>query len=101
MKSFLAHLFATTPKTAQLGHEESERVTQNLMMAYAVENSEIAMYESLATVAAAAGDAETERLAPDIQAQEDATAGKVFAMIPAAAARSFQQLAGAKETRSA
>jgi len=101
MKSFLAHLFATTPKTAQLGHEESERVTQNLMMAYAVENSEIAMYESLATVAAAAGDAETERLARDIQAQEDATAGKVFAMIPAAAARSFQQLAGARETRSA
>jgi len=37
VKSFLAHIFGLTPKTAQLGHEESERVTQNLMMAYAVE----------------------------------------------------------------
>jgi hypothetical protein len=36
------------PKIAQLGHDESERLTQDLMMGFAVENAEVAMYESLA-----------------------------------------------------
>ncbi|MES4793039.1 MAG: hypothetical protein C4321_08690 [Chloroflexota bacterium] len=43
-----------TPKLGQVGHDEAERVTQDLMAAYAVECSELAMYESLATAAAAA-----------------------------------------------
>jgi ferritin-like metal-binding protein YciE len=98
VKSFLAHVFGMTPKTAQLGHDVAERVTQNLMMAYAVENSEVAMYESLAAAAREAGDVETERLARQIQQQERTTAEKVYALIPAAAARSFEKLAGSAVT---
>ena len=94
MKSFMAHMFAFAPKTAQVGHDEAERVTQNLMMAYAVEHSEIAMYESLATVAAAAGDETTASLARQIQAEEQRTADKVWAMIPAAASMSLSKLVG-------
>lgn len=94
MKSFMAHMFAFAPKTAQMGHEEAERVTQNLMMAYAVEHSEVAMYESLATVAAAAGDQITASLARDIQAEEQRTADKVWAMIPTAATNALSKLVG-------
>ena len=47
LKSFFAHLFNTAPKVAQVGHEEEERTTQDLIMAFAVENAEVAMYEAL------------------------------------------------------
>ena len=91
-KSFLAHIFGLSPKTAQLGHEAEERTTQNLMMAYAVENSEIAMYESLITVAEAAGDTETAALAREIQQQEKLTAEKVWSLLPNAAVTAFRRV---------
>lgn len=97
-KSLLAHIFGLSPKTAQIGHEKEERTTQNLMMAYALENSEIAMYEALATAAEAAGDTQTEALAREIQAQEKATAEKVWNLIPASALQAFQRLTGVSGT---
>ena len=91
-KSFLAHIFGLSPKVAQIGHEKEERTTQNLMVAFAVENSELAIYESLAAVAEAAGDNQTATLARSIQAQERATAEKIWQYIPVAAAYSFQRI---------
>lgn len=88
-KSFLAHVFGFAPKTAQIGHEKEERTTQNLMMAFAVENSELAMYEALATVAEAAGDGVTAMLAREIQEEERATAQKVWSLIPSAANEAY------------
>jgi ferritin-like metal-binding protein YciE len=88
MKSFMAHMFGMAPKSASIGHEESERVTQNLIAAYTVENAEVAMYESLAVVAESLGDARTASLAREIQQEEASTARKVWAMIPSAAAES-------------
>ena len=88
-KSFLAHMFNMSPKLAQTGHEQEERVTQDLMMAYAVENSEVAMYEALATVASAAGDSQTEALARRIQSQERSTADKVWQRIAPSARRAL------------
>ena len=93
-KSLLAHIFGMSPKTAQIGHEKQERTTQNLMMAYAVENSEMAMYEALATVAEAAGDTVTASLAREIQGEEKATAEKVWKMIPTTAVRAYERLIG-------
>lgn len=93
-KSFLAHVFGLSPRSAQLGHEKEERTTQNLMMAFAVENSEIAMYESLATVAEAAGDTQTAALAREIQQQEKATADKVWKLLPTAALEAYSRLTG-------
>ena len=105
MKSILAHMFGMAPKMGQVFHDESERVVQNLMMAYAVENAEIAMYEALATVAAAAGDAETEALARSIQVQERQTADKVWSQVANAARASFLKLerheSGGEEVRRA
>jgi len=93
-KSFLAHVFGLSPKAAQIGHEKEERTTQNLMMAYAVENSEMAMYEALASVAEAAGDTQTASLAREIQAEEKKTAEKVWKLLPNAAVQAYQRVAG-------
>lgn len=99
-KSFLAHLFAFSPKMAQVGHDTVDRVTQNLMMAYSVENCEVAMYESLIVVGEAAGDTETANLARTIQQQERATAEKIWAHIAPWAHTSFNKLAGAEQVHS-
>ncbi len=93
-KSLLAHMFNMTPKAAQIGHEKEERTTQNLMMAFAVENSELAMYESLASVAEAAGDTQTAALAREIQAEEKATADKVWKLLAPAALDAYTRLTG-------
>ncbi|MDQ2711207.1 MAG: ferritin-like domain-containing protein [Acidobacteriota bacterium] len=93
-KSLLAHIFGLSPKTAQIGHEKEERTTQNLMMAFAVENSELAMYEALASVAEAAGDSDTFALARSIQKEEKATAEKIWQLLPDAALEAYGRLTG-------
>jgi ferritin-like metal-binding protein YciE len=100
-KSFMAHLFGMSPKTAQIGHEAEERTTQNLMMAFSVENAECAMYESLITAATAAGDQVTADLARQIQAEEKQTADKVWALIAPAARNAFARLTTGTKSRTA
>jgi len=96
-KSFLAHLVGLSPKLAQLGHDTVDRVTQNLMMAYAVENCEIAMYESLIAVTEAAGDEDTAESARAIQDEERRTAEKIWKLIAPWAGTAFKKLAGAEQ----
>lgn len=96
LKSALAHLFAFAPKVAQIGHDATERLTQNLMMAFAVENAEVAMYESLAEVCRIIGDTQTEQLALTIQAQERATAEKIWPHISANAREAISRVKLAK-----
>ncbi len=93
LKSFVAHVFGLSPKTAQLGHEKEERTTQNLIMAFSVENAECAMYESLIASATAAGDEITADLGREIQAEEKRTAEKVWALIAPAAQNAFARIA--------
>ena len=90
LRSFLAHVFNSAPKMAQLGHEDEERTTQDLMMAFAVENAEVAMYEALIVAAETVGDDATAELARRIQAQERATADKVWSAIAPSALESFE-----------
>jgi ferritin-like metal-binding protein YciE len=77
-KSVLAHVFNASPSIAQIGYDAAERLTQHLMMAYAVENAEVAMYEALSEVARIAGEVQTADLALTIQKQEHETANKVW-----------------------
>ena len=98
VKSFLAHIFGLSPKVAQIGHEKEERTTQNLMMAYAVENSELAMYEALASIAEAAGDSETQSLARTIQSEEKSTAEKIWQLLPSAALEAYERLSNNSNT---
>ncbi len=94
VKSALAHMFAFAPATAQVGHEPPEKNTQNLIMAYAVENAEMAMYEAFAIAAEAAGDAETARLVRQIQDEERRAAEKIWEMLPATASAAFNRVTG-------
>jgi ferritin-like metal-binding protein YciE len=81
LKSALAHVLNAAPKLAQIGYSDEERTVQDLMMAFAVENAEVAMYESLVIAAGAFEDPETASLAKEIQSQERATAEKVWQLI--------------------
>jgi len=92
VKTFLDQLFSFTPKSAQIGHSQEERLLQNILVAFALEKSECAMYEALATVASAAGDTVTEELARDIQAQESETADKLWRFIPSRSKIAFNVL---------
>jgi ferritin-like metal-binding protein YciE len=89
LKSFMAHVFNMSPKLAQLGHSPQERTTQDLMMAFSVENAEVAMYEALIMAAESTGDRETVELARQIQQQEKKTAEKVWSVIAPAAEEAF------------
>lgn len=91
-KGLLAHLFGMTPKAVQMTHTSEERLAQNLVIAYSVESSECAMYEALASVAQAAGDEQTERLAREIQEEERRTAEKVWSFIPSRSKIAFNLL---------
>lgn len=94
VKSFLAHMFGMAPKMAQLGHDEAEKSTQDLVMAYSVEASEIAMYEALVAACEASGDMVTAQLARDIQSEERRTAEMIWTHLPTVAADSFAKVTG-------
>jgi ferritin-like metal-binding protein YciE len=95
LKTALAHLLHFIPKTAQIGHDPSEVVTQNLIIGYSVENAEIAMYEALASMAAAAGDLQTEQLAREIQAEERRAANMIWQLISQCAQECYGKISEA------
>lgn len=96
-KSFLAYLVGLAPKLAQMGHDVMDRLTQNLIMAFAIENCEVAMYEALIAVAESVGDRPTAELARSIQAEEQATAEKVWQRLAPTALSAFNKMAGAEQ----
>jgi ferritin-like metal-binding protein YciE len=94
-KTALAHLLNFIPKTAQMGHDPSEVATQNLIIGYAVESAEIAMYEAMASMAAAANDLQTEQLARQIQAEERRAAKMIWHLIAQCAQESYGKISQA------
>jgi ferritin-like metal-binding protein YciE len=52
----------------------------------------MAMYESLITVAEAAGDTQTAALAREIQQEEEKTAQKIWSLLPNAALSAFERV---------
>lgn len=101
VKTFFANLFGAMPKLAQMGHDEAEKGTQNLIAAFAVENSEVAMYEAMASAAAAAGDMQTETLAREIQQEERNAAQLVWNLIDASSRDAFYKVTGMQTARAA
>lgn len=95
-KSFLAHVLAMTPTLAQIGHEPAEKDTQHLIACIGAASAEMAMYESLATVAAAAGDTKTESLARELQKEEKDDWDQSWALLPNSARASFQTVMARK-----
>jgi ferritin-like metal-binding protein YciE len=83
--SFLAHMLAFGPLTTQLGHDDSEKGTQHLMIVYAAAAAEMAMYEALQMAVEAAGDSETLKLAQQLQLEESEDHRLAWEKLPEAA----------------
>jgi ferritin-like metal-binding protein YciE len=92
LKTAAAHVFNFTPKVAQLGHSSAEKSSQDLIIAFTVENSEVATYEALATVAAAAGDSTTEQLAREIQEEERRASHNIWHLIAPSSRQAYQDV---------
>jgi ferritin-like metal-binding protein YciE len=91
-KSILAHLLAFSTTAAQIGHEPSEKNTQHLIMCVGAASAEMAMYEALAQVAAAAGDVTTEQLARQLQVEEKDDYDKAWALLGPSSRDAFQKV---------
>ena len=89
-KSILAHMLAFGPTLAQLGHEGAEKNTQHLIVTLGAAAAEMAMYESLAAVSAAAGDTETEQLARQLQREEKQDYDEVWTLLKPSAQATFE-----------
>ncbi len=90
-KSALAHTLAFAPTVAQLGHEPGEKNTQHLMITVAAAAAEMAMYESLAAVAQAAGDNQTLQLARELQREEHDDYDVAWGLLNQSALASFRE----------
>jgi ferritin-like metal-binding protein YciE len=95
-KSMLAHVLAFSTTAAQIGHEPAEKNTQHLIMCVGAAAAEMAMYESLATVAAAAGDTTTEQLARQLQTEEKEDYERAWALLGSSAQDSFVKASSGK-----
>lgn len=81
-RGFLPHIFGLGLKSSQLGSGKPERAAHEATIAYSVENSLLAVYESLATMAEAAGDADTGDLARRIQSETQVMAQEIWKLLP-------------------
>jgi len=88
-KTLLADFLGLGSRLAHSGQGSERRTTQDLMLAFALEYSELALYETLAAIAEAAGDPETAALARSIQKEEKAAAEKFWQLIPEAALQDY------------
>jgi ferritin-like metal-binding protein YciE len=91
-KSLLAHILSFSTTAAQIGHEPAEKNTQHLIMCVGAAAAEMAMYESLAASAAAAGDTVTEQLARQLQAEEKDDYEKAWALLGPSALNAFEKV---------
>jgi ferritin-like metal-binding protein YciE len=88
-------MLGMAPTVAQVGHHDSEKNAQHLMICYAAAAAEMAMYEALATVAAQAGDRETEQLARQLQSEEKKDHQDSWRLLRTSVQDSWQQLTAA------
>jgi ferritin-like metal-binding protein YciE len=91
-KSVIGQLFGAAPTSSHLGSDDAEHTTQDLILAFSVENAEVALYEALKNGASLLGDSETEALAKQIQSQEKETAERVWKLIAPAASEGYNKV---------
>lgn len=98
-KGMFSQLMGKVGDMMHKAHDADDQTTQDLMKAYAAENFEMAMYQSLEAYATAIGDTETAQLARQHQQQEREAADKIWPMISQCAQRPAAMTTG--ESRSA
>lgn len=80
-KTLLAQWFHASPETSG---------KPNLVASYAAEQSSVAMYEALATIAEAAGDPDTAELARSLCEEARSAAGEIWEQLPLTASAAAQ-----------
>ena len=91
-KGGFASILNSAPQLPQASEIMEEKTLLNLLAAYTMEAGEFAMYETLATLARAAGDYNTEQLAKQIQAEERNAAEKIWHFLPSRSKIAFNML---------
>jgi ferritin-like metal-binding protein YciE len=86
-KAMTNQLAGKMGEMAQMFHDVYDKTAQDLMKAYAAEHLEIAMYEAMASFAAACGDTDTMTLARRHMEQEREAVAKIWPRIGATADR--------------
>lgn len=76
----------------QLQSIRNRLTTQNLIIAFSVENAEVATYEVFSVVSSDAGDYATVRAGLDIQKQERETANMVWKLVGPVTRKSIKVL---------
>jgi ferritin-like metal-binding protein YciE len=80
-KGFFNSLLGRVSEIMHGAHDDYDKVTQNLIKAYATEHLEIGMYTALIAYARACNDEETATLAEEILAEEEEAAERIFPLI--------------------
>jgi ferritin-like metal-binding protein YciE len=80
-KGMMNTLMAKFGSAMDIAHDEVDRQTMCVIKLYATEHLERGMYESMAAYADSIGDAETARLAREIQREEEEAGQKLFPLI--------------------
>lgn len=92
LKSVAAHFLGFSAIVAQRPQSPQEKDTQHLITTYASAASEIAMYESLAVISAAAGDPATAEIARQLQQEEKTDHEETWKLLGPSAARAFHSV---------
>jgi ferritin-like metal-binding protein YciE len=96
LKDFINKIGIAATDLLHGGKDPGDKATRNLIQAYSIENLEVAVYESLYAAATQVGDTQTAALAKEIQAEEEATARKIFPRIAPVAMRAVSKASNPK-----
>ncbi|MGC4043146.1 MAG: DUF892 family protein [Armatimonas sp.] len=81
LKDLMNSVGAAATDLLHAAKDDDEKATRNLMQCYAIESLEVSVYEALASAAEATGDAETAKLAAEIQKEEQQMQSAVFSRV--------------------
>jgi ferritin-like metal-binding protein YciE len=92
-KAFVNGAIAKGSSVVNMFHDKEDKLTQDLIKAYAFEHFEVGTYISLATYAESIGDYETARLAAQIMDEERRAGNQLERFIPACAQKAIYRTA--------
>jgi len=92
-KAFVNSAIAKGSSVVNMFHDKEDKLTQDLIKAYAFEHFEVGTYIALATYAESIGDGETARLASQIMDEERRAGNQLERFIPASAQKAIYRTA--------
>lgn len=94
-KEFVNNMLAKASDLLNIGHDDEDKVTQDLIKAFAAENLLLGSYESLRAYSQTVGDNETAQLAVELRGTSEGIAKKIFGAIGAKAPEAANNATGA------